>query len=422
MSWQVLAQCEGGAEVCLQESTQESALPIADVIPDNANATSLEVTPLDETTTDTYTEEQAALVAGITRDLKRRSLTRPLGNNAHEKIVRLREIQPNHDYAVNGEKYIARILVLLGRQAVKRGDLNLASKHLLKALKFDPKVRRQAELKKAIADGARKRETKLQTDQQKSENGKVTSYLPSTESENKAPQATDAGKFVAPVMVAIPAGNYLMGSDTGAEDEKPLHHVTIEAFSMSKHEITMQQYRVFAIANGLPAPQFAEGQGNLPATHISWHDAKAYAAWLGEIIQRPYRLPTESEWEYAARAGTATPFFSGESLTDAANCVGCGGQWAGKSTAPVGSFAPNEFGLYDMHGNVWEWVEDCWTDNYNGRTKSAAAVQFDDCERRVLRGGSWYNDADYARSSYRGNETPVFRDGGVGFRVVHDGL
>ena len=98
------------------------------------------------------------------------------------------------------------------------------------------------------------------------------------------------------------------------------------------------------------------------------------------------------------------------------------GQWGGKSPAPVGSFSPNEFGLYDMHGNVWEWVQDCWTDNYNGRTKSAASVTVDGCARYVLRGGSWYNDADFARSSYRGNETPHFRDGGVGFRVVHDGL
>ncbi len=408
-SGSAFAVCEGGAEVCLAESTD---LPVAEVVPDNTSDSALE-----ETSTDTYTAEQEALVNGITRDLKRRSLTRPSGNNAHEKILRLREIHPNHDYSVNGEKYIARILVLLGRQAVRRGELELASRHLLKALKFDPKVKRQSQLKKAIASGARTRGTK-----QKTEETKAAAYLPGNDDSAKVAPVTDEVRFVAPVMVAIPAGNFLMGSEGGAEDEKPLHHVTLEAFSMSKHEITMQQYRVFALATGLPAPQYPPEQSNLPAVNVSWRDAVAYTRWLSGKTKRQFRLPSESEWEYAARAGTTTAFFTGDSLLKAANCVGCEVRWGGKSAAPVGSFEPNEFGLYDMHGNVWEWVRDCWTDNYNGRTKSAVAVEIDGCERRVLRGGSWYNDADYARSSYRGNETPVFRDSGVGFRVVHDGL
>ena len=109
-------------------------------------------------------------------------------------------------------------------------------------------------------------------------------------------------------------------------------------------------------------------------------------------------------------------------MLEAANCVGCGGQWSGKSAAPVGSFQPNDFGLFDVHGNVWEWVHDCWSDNYNGRSKSAASIEREGCGRRVLRGGSWYNDADYARSSYRGNEMSNFRDAGVGFRVLREGL
>ena len=176
------------------------------------------------------------------------------------------------------------------------------------------------------------------------------------------------------------------------------------------------------MATGRPAPQYLPDQGNMPITNITWHDANAYVRWLSEKTKRRFRLPTESEWEYAARAGTTTRYNTGDSLVDAANCVGCSRQWGGKTAAPVGSFAPNEFGLFDVHGNVWEWVSDCWTNNYNGRTKSSAAVEFDDCNRRVLRGGSWYNDADYARASYRGNEVPGFRDEGVGFRVVHEGL
>ena len=411
----VRAQCAAGEEVCLQES-------------EGANPQYVEestVTLTDEITTETYSEEQEQLVAGITSDLRRRSLTRPSGNNAFEKIVKLREIHPLHDYSVNGEKYIARILILLGRQAAERGDLDLASRHLLKAIKFDPGVRRQEELKKTIAVAARAQDTKDKTES-------ATAYLPSepqaVNPQPAAPQVarpavgTDEIKFVAPAMVAIPAGNFLMGSELGAEDEKPVHHVTLEAFSMSKHEVTMQQYRVFALATGRPAPQYLAQDSNLPITNISWHDANAYARWLSNKTKRRFRLPTESEWEYAARAGTTTRYNTGDSLVNAANCVGCGGQWSGKAVAPVGSFAPNEFGLFDVHGNVWEWVSDCWTNDYNGRTKSAASFEFEDCNRRVLRGGSWYNDADYARASYRGNEIAGFRDDGVGFRVVHEGL
>lgn len=420
-------ECANGEEVCLQESGE---LPVAETLDVAEQVQATEpaqdeesaVTLTDEVTTETFTEEQAALVAGITRDLKRRSLTRPAGNNAYEKILRLREIHPKHDYSVNGQKYIARILMVLGRKALRQGKLELASRHLLKAIKYNPRVKRQAQLKKGIAEAARARETERETRELTQQSKSLTAYLQSEEQVEKPIQIVEDIKFVAPVMVAIPAGNFLMGSENGAEDEKPVHHVTIEAFSMSKHEITMQQFRVFALATGRPAPQYLDEESNLPVTNVSWHDATAYTEWLSKKTKRLFRLPTESEWEYAARAGTTTPYFTGDTLVNAGNCVGCGGQWSGKSVAPVGSFEPNEFGLYDTHGNVWEWVEDCWSDNYNGRTKSPAAVVIQGCRRHVLRGGSWYNDADYARSAYRGNEMSYYRDNGVGFRVVHEGL
>ena len=434
-SVQVSAQCADGEEVCLQQEST-TTLSITDTIdrttdqsPEQTlDQTSSEssVTLTDELTTETFTDEQAALVAGITRDLKRRSLTRPIGNNASEKILRLQQIHPNHDYSVNGKKYIARIFMLLGRQALRRGDLELASRYMLMAPKFHPRVGRQAQLKAAISEAARTRETARVTKEQTDSAMSLTTYLPAESGIDAAKESVEEKKedikFVAPVMVAIPAGNFLMGSERGAEDEKPVHHVALEAFSMSKHEITMQQYRVFALATGRPAPQYLPNESNLPATNVSWRDAVAYAEWLSKKTRRLFRLPSESEWEYAARAGTTSTFFTGDTLINAANCVGCGGQWSGKSVAPVGSFDPNEFGLYDTHGNVWEWVEDCWSDNYDGRTKDAAALVVDGCKRHVLRGGSWYNDADYARSSYRGNEMAYFRDSGVGFRVVHEGL
>jgi len=413
--------CVGG-EVCLQEVVvKESSTEDQFNEVDGKVSEALPQLPApglvqdDGVTTLIDTQEQQDLVDGISRNLKYRNLTRPPGNNAFDKILRLRDIHPKHDYAVNGEKYIARIFILLGRKAVQEGKLDLASTYMLKGLKFDPKVKRQDELKRSIAKAARERQTKATIEQ-----APLTAYLPSETPKALKVNPADNRKLAAPVMVAIPAGNFLMGSDS-AEDEKPIHHVRVEAFSMAKHEVTLEQYRAFALATGRLAPQYTAENSNSPAAYVSWSDALAYAEWLSDKTNKPFRLPTESEWEYAARAGTTTPFFTGEKLK-AANCVGCDSKWGGKSAAPVGSFIPNEFGLYDMHGNVWEWVQDCWTDNYSGRTKSADAVGPETCERRVLRGGSWYNDADYARSSYRGNEVATFRDTGVGFRVVHDGL
>lgn len=373
-------------------------------------------------TTETYTALQAQLVEEITSDLKRRRLLEPAGNSAIEKIQRLKELHPAHDYSVNGMRYVARILMLVGRKALREGDLELASRHMLKAIQIDPNVNRQDELKSAIARAARNREVERETKALAEQSTSVTTYLQSDKRLEALPEQTNDIEFVAPVMVAIPAGNFLMGSDDGADDEKPVHRVVLEAFSMSKHEITVEQYGVFALATGRLAPQYSPQESNYPVTNISWHDAVDYAEWLSQKTQKLFRLPSEAEWEYAARAGTTTRFFTGDSLNNAANCAGCGGQWAGKSVAPVGSFDPNEFGLYDTHGNVWEWVQDCWTDNYDHRTESAAAIEIDGCERQVLRGGSWYNDASYARASYRGNEKAYFRSNGVGFRVVYEGL
>ena len=124
--------------------------------------------------------------------------------------------------------------------------------------------------------------------------------------------------------------------------------------------------------------------------NVSWEDAQSYVTWLSRETGESYRLPSESEWEYAARAGTATKYSWGNEIgVNRANCDGCGSRWDNQRTAPVGSFAPNGFGLYDMHGNVWEWVEDCWNGSYAGAPSDGGAWRSGDCAKRVLRGGSW---------------------------------
>lgn len=407
----VQANCGNGEEVCLEEAgaTATAPPPIADTEP----------LPAEQSPAVDMAAEQQRLIEGISADLKSRRLMRPRGNNALNKVRRLREIMPDHDFSLNGERYIAKAYVALARRAMKLGETELAEQRLKSALKLDKQVPgKQALIEQIVA--AQK------ADAVTAEKAPVSTRpeyrtAATTETAAVVPQKDDQ-QFIAPVMVAIPAGKFVMGSEAGAEDEKPMHEVTIEAFSMSRFEITLEQYRVYAVENQLPAPQYLPQDANRPVANVSWEDAQDYTRWLSERTGKSYRLATEAEWEYAARGGTVTPYYTGDDLQQAANCSGCGTEWDARQSAPVGSFAPNEFGLYDMHGNVWEWVQDCWTDNYFGRGDNAAAIVIKGCERHVLRGGSWLNTADYARVSYRGNEMSTYRHESIGFRVVHDGL
>ena len=153
--------------------------------------------------------------------------------------------------------------------------------------------------------------------------------------------------------------------------------------------------------------------------NVSWEDAQAYAAWLSDETGEAYRLPSESEWEYAARAGTATRYSWGQDIgRNQANCNGCGSRWDADETAPAGSFAPNAWGLHDMHGNVYEWVEDCWHENYARAPRDGSAwTSGGNCGRRVLRGGSWVVDPAFLRSANRNFVDAGARRGGNGFRV-----
>ena len=226
-----------------------------------------------------------------------------------------------------------------------------------------------------------------------------------------------------PEMVVVPADSFIMGSPANEamsrNGEGPPHKVTIrQPFAVGKFELTFDEWDACA-AHGGCTQQFL-GSGRKPATGASWDEAKQYVAWIVKLTGKPYRLLTEAEWEYAARAGTTTAYSWGDAIgKNNANCNGCDSQWDGKQTAPVGSFAANAFGLHDMHGNVWEWVEDCWHNSYAGNppTDGSAWIAGGECKVRVVRGGSWSGDPEDLRSANRYWLTAVGRLDVLGFRV-----
>ena len=223
-------------------------------------------------------------------------------------------------------------------------------------------------------------------------------------------------------LLRIPAGSFQMGSNQGADNEKPVHAVTIaRPFWMSKTETTFAQYDAYVAASGKAKPKDKGwGRGSRPVINVSWNDAQGYAKWLstnnGQSLQ--CRLPSEAEWEYAARAGSTTKYSWGDNVgRNKANCETCGSQWDNKQTAPVGSFPANRFGLQDMHGNVWEWVQDTWHSNYQGAPVNGSAWN-SASGNRVLRGGSWGNSPFDLRSASHVMFGPHLRSYVVGFRVV----
>ncbi len=231
-----------------------------------------------------------------------------------------------------------------------------------------------------------------------------------------------------PEMVVIPPGSFRMGclsdDDDCAGDEKPVREVRIpQPFALSKHEVTFGEWEACVASGGCNGyrPGDADwGRGRRPVIKVSWRDAKAYASWLSEETGERYRLPSESEWEYAARAGAVTKYSWGNEISrNRANCEGCGSRWDNDRTVPVGSFAANAFGLHDMHGNVQEWVEDCWNDSYDGAPTGGEPWTSGDCSKLVVRGGSWANTPRRLRSAERTRDAPSVRSHvNVGFRVA----
>jgi formylglycine-generating enzyme required for sulfatase activity len=238
----------------------------------------------------------------------------------------------------------------------------------------------------------------------------------------------------APEMVVIPAGSFLMGSAKDAKlrapNEWPQHQVTISRpFAVGKYEVTFDEWDACVVAGGHQYQPANEGwgRGRRPVIHVSWDDAQAYVKWLSKKTGHGYRLLSEAEWEYSARAGTTTCYPWGEEPgINRANFWESGSQWSSQ-TAPVGSFEPNHFGLYDMIGNVWEWVQDYWNQNYQyfkvkgGLTDGSPWLGRDQHQlgnMRVVRGGSWSGPADYTRVAIRDSNRHDYRSYNLGFRVA----
>ncbi|NET54865.1 MAG: formylglycine-generating enzyme family protein [Symploca sp. SIO2E6] len=247
--------------------------------------------------------------------------------------------------------------------------------------------------------------------------------------------AEDLGNGIMLEMVAIPGGTFMMGSlateKKRANDESPQHSVTVKPFYLGKFTVTQAQWKTVAtlpqVSRHLETePSHFKGD-NLPVEQVSWFDAVEFCARLSIKTGRNYRLPSEAEWENACRAGTTTPFHFGETITtnlvnyDGNYTYGSGskGEYRQKTT-PVGSFqVANDFGLYDMHGNVWEWCEDHWHDNYNGAPRDGSAwLKDNDHDYRLLRGGSWLLNPWGCRSADRHRYSPDNWYASIGFRVA----
>ena len=250
----------------------------------------------------------------------------------------------------------------------------------------------------------------------------------------RAASPEDGGVFrdcdACPLMVEVPGGAFVMGSPESEpgryQDEGPQRVVLVGAFAAGVYEVTFAEWEACVEEGGclehVPDDE-GWGRGDRPVINVNWTDAQAYVDWIAAKTGQPYRLLSEAEWEYAARAGTATPRYWGATITDA--CLHANGDYSAlpcgdgyENTAPAGSYRPNAFGLHDVLGNVWEWTRDCWNEGYAGAPGDAGPRETGDCSARVLRGGSWYHGVRDLRAAYRLRNPFLSRSLIVGFRVA----
>lgn len=235
-----------------------------------------------------------------------------------------------------------------------------------------------------------------------------------------APKPDYTAKPVNMDFVFVKGGTYQMGS-LNYSREQPVHQVTIGDLYVAMYEVTFKQYDQFCLSvpSCEPPSDAGWGRGSRPVINVSWHDANAYAEWLSNETGLKFRLPTEAEWEYFARAGTTSPFWTGRKIPKGrANCQDCGSQWDNVRPAPVGSFPPNPWGIYDTIGNVIEWVADDYTEGYRNAPNDGSPMVIDGNERKAQRGGAWDYPAKDSRSAARDYRKSNIRTKDAGFRLV----
>ena len=429
--------------------------------------------------------EVARLLAAAEADLKARRLTSPAGNNAWDRYQQVLVIDPANSEAVDGtEQVIGSYMELFGT-AVEQEDFDQANSYLERIREFHPdspslltgkkqledakqaraerlaeqerqrqteEAARQAELERQrIAEAIEENWTAFEAAIQAEDLGEAAGILAQvSDLEPEAPGLAEGEQRLAEArqialereyageMASIPGGTFRMGdlSGEGDDDERPVHTVTVPAFRMGKYEVTFAQWDACMADGGCGGYRPDDegwGRGNRPVINVSWNDAQSFIDWLNDKTGGNFRLPTESEWEYAARAGSTTKYHFGnaesqlcryanhaDDSTDYSNRNKACSDGVGKRTAVVGRYNPNRYDLYDMHGNVWEWVEDCWNDSYVGAPTNGKVWTSGDCSQRVFRGGSWYNTLEGARSSLRNKIFRSDRYSHLGFRLARD--
>jgi len=226
-----------------------------------------------------------------------------------------------------------------------------------------------------------------------------------------------------PTLVALAEGGFRMGSNSDDLTARPAFHVFIaKPFAIGKYEITHSQWNACITDGACPRLSADNNRSlNTPVRDVSWEDAQRYTGWLSKLTGLAYRLPTEAEWEYAARGGSTERYWWGSAMKPAmANCKDCGMPWSPENPATVGSFASNSYGLHDMSGSVWEWVSDCWHNSYQRAPANGDSWEEADCRHRVLRGGSWRDGAAHMPVSTRFQGDPTERQAQNGFRIARN--
>ena len=368
---------------------------------------------------------------------------------ARRRLEKLRELDEEAPEVMDLEDAVAeaeerlgkmREYAETGREALGRGDLEKARRYL-ERLK-DAKSPLAVELEEAVAEAKRRKQEAEERRQAEAERKRKAEAEEAArraraeaerkrkerEEEARRKRAQEPGTTLrdcpeCPEMVVVPEGSFLMGSTSEDDDERPVHEVTIvRPFAVGVYEVTFAEWDACVSDGGCGGYRPSDnswGRGVRPVINVSWDDAQAYVAWLSRKTGEAYRLLSEAEWEYVARAGTTTRYWWGRGIGEnRANCDGCGSRWDNERTAPVGSFSPNAFGLQDVHGNVWEWVEDCWNESYNGAPSNGSAWESGECSRRVLRGGSWFGEPGDLRSALRIRYSTGDRFSSFGFRVA----